>query len=101
MDNYNELKQDGYQENIEIRLKNQKKIYSVEYFDGVRIDRESLPEGKHLYHTRHADNGNMADPVTIRKEGMPVVVNFCGSIVSDEPINVYDDEVKLMYVNYV
>lgn len=100
MENYNEIKKSGYQDTLEIRLKYQRKFHVVEYFDGVRINPETLPEGKHLYHTRHSDT-DISRPLTIRKEGTPVIVNFCGSIVTDEAINVYEDEVKLTYVSWL
>lgn len=99
--NYIDLKNEGYQDNLEIRVRYQRRLHNVEYFDGVRVT--NVPDGKHVYHTRHADNGDMAHPVTIAKEGKPVLVNFCGSIVSDEPIDIKnaDGEEKLALVSWI
>ena len=96
---YKELKNEGYPDNLEIRVKYQRRFHNVEYFDGVRVT--NVPEGKHVYHTRHADNGDMAHPVTIAREGKIIIVNFCGSIVSDEPINIKGEEEKLTYVSWI
>lgn len=95
---YKELKEKNYEDVLEIRVKYQRQTNEVEYFDGARINPESVPEGKHLYWTRHSDNGDMAHPVTISPK--PIIVNFCGCIVSDKPLNVAD-EVKLTYVSWI
>ena len=84
---------------LEIRLKRQRDFHVVEYFDGVRINPESLPTGKHMYHTRHSDT-DISQPVTIAPEGQVIVVNFCGTIVTDIPLNV-KEETKLMYVSWL
>lgn len=84
---------------IKIRIKRQKDYHTVEYFDGVRIDPSSLPENKHLYHTRHSDT-DISIPVSIAPEGTVIVVNFCGSIVSDEPLDI-KEEIKLMFVSWL
>lgn len=84
-------------DNLEIRLKHQKEFHLVKYFDGIRVDAKTLSEGEHLYHTRHSDT-DLSQPVTIAPEGVSIIVNFCGSIVSDKPLNV-KEETKLMYVS--
>ena len=80
-------------------MKRQKDIHKVEYFDGIRIDPQSLPKGKHMYHTRHSDN-DISQPVTIAPEGTAVIVNFCGTIVTDQPLEV-GEETKLMFVSWI
>lgn len=97
---YKEMLAEDYGCKLEIRIKRQKEHHEVEYFDGVRIDPESLPEGKHLYHTRHSDT-DISQPVTIAREGKVILVNFCGSIVTDKPLEVKEDEVKLMFVSWI
>ena len=87
-------------DHLVIRLKRQKEFHDVEFFDGMRIDPSTIPAGKHMYHTRHDDYGNICTPVAIAPEGTGIVVNFCGTIVTDEALNV-PDETKLMYVSWV
>lgn len=95
--NYSELQ--DYRSILEIRIKRQAEYHTVEYFDGVRLNPNTLPEGKHMYHTRHSDY-DMASPVAIAPEGTPVIVNFCGTIVTDEPLKV-TEEIKIMDVNWL
>lgn len=71
----------------------------VKFYDGVRVNANTLSEGEHLYHTRHSDD-DITQPVTIAPEGVPIIVNFCGSIVSDVPLNV-KEETKLMFVSWL
>lgn len=94
-DNYTQTRPDT----LEIRIKRQKDIHKVEYFDGIRIDPKSLPKGKHMYHTRHSDN-DVCQPVAIAPEGTAVIVNFCGTIVTDKPLEV-EEETKLMFVSWI
>lgn len=84
---------------LEIRMKRKKEVHLVEYFDGIRIDPSTVPEGKHLYHTRHSDT-DITSPVSIVPEGQAVIVNFCGSVVTDKPLEV-KQETKLMYVSWI
>ena len=84
---------------LEIRLKRQKKTYMVQFFDGMRIDPKTVPECLHVYHTRHSDT-DCSQPVTIAPEGVGILVNFCGTIVSEEKIEV-SEETKLMYVSWL
>ena len=49
-----------------------------EFFD-IRIDRNSIPEGKFFYEVRHADE-DWCFPCQV-KEG--ILVNFYGTLVSD------------------
>lgn len=81
-----------------IRLKYQRKYYHCEYYDGMRILSDSIPEGKHRYETRHPD-GDVSYPISVASEGSPVIVNFCGSIVSDIPIPI-GDEKRIMEILY-
>lgn len=52
-------------------------------FVADRLDRENLPENLYVYECRHADSGDMRTPATIENH---VKVNFCGTILSKEPI---------------
>ena len=97
--NYQELRGMSYKDILDIRLKRQKESHEVEYFDGIRLDPDTIPSGKHMYHTRHSDT-DMTEPRTIAPEGMSIMVNFCGTIVSDTPLDV-KEETKLMYVSWV
>lgn len=76
----------------------ERNFYRCEYYDGMRISHDSIPEGKHRYETRHSDN-DVTYPIAIAPEGRPVIVNFCGTIVSDYPIPV-DDEKRIMAIYY-
>ena len=80
-------------------FKYKRQSHEVEYFDGVRVDPASLPKGLHMYHTRHSDT-DMSQPVTIAPEGTPIIVNFCGTIVTKEDFAL-KDETKIMGVNWV
>ena len=59
------------------------KDYLVEWFVGIRIDPATIPEGKHLYQTRHAE-GDWGRPISITKGN--VLMNFCGSVVTSESL---------------
>ena len=97
---YKQKKETGYEDTLEIRLKYQRDFHVVEFFDGVRLNDETIPEGKYAYQTRHSDT-DWARPVTIVPLGKKVLVNFCGTIVSDQPLNVRGDEDKLTYVSWL
>ena len=97
---YNQQKHEGYEDLLEITLDGEDKPHIVEFFDGVRLDPKTIPSGKHLYHTRHDDYGNWSEPVTIAPEGSQIMVNFCGSIVSDEEI-ILDDETDIEDLNFL
>ena len=85
---------------LEVRLKYQREIHTVEYYDGIRLTEESVPSGKYAYQTRHSDT-DMAQPVTIAPLGKKIIVNFCGTIVSDKPLNVRGDEDRLTFVSWI
>ena len=53
----------------------------------ARIDRASVPDGLHLYELRHADE-DWCDPVQI---GKGILVNFYGTVLSREPIELGTD----------
>ena len=74
--------------NITLSLANGKTIKG-KFFDGERIDPATLPEGKFRYQTRHDDDSNWADPVTIR-QGM-IMVNFCGTVISDTNLDLKEE----------
>lgn len=97
MDKYNELKEDGFIENADIRIRHKDGVKEVEWCDGVRLDMESIPQGKHAYQTRHADNGDWCTPVSIMPEGVNISVNFCGTIISDEDFEL-KEETDIMFL---
>ena len=99
MENYSDLKKRKYVDTLEIRLKYQKDCHVIEFFDGVRVNPDSIPEGKHMYHTRHADN-DWSQPVAIAPEGKSIIVNFCGTIVTDQKFDLRE-ETKIMYVSWL
>lgn len=84
---------------LEIRLRRQKDFCKVEYFDGIRLNPDTLPDGKHMYHTRHSED-DISQPVAIAKEGTSVIVNYCGTIVTDKPLKV-EEETRLMFVSWL
>lgn len=101
IEDYKKLKDEGTLVNtLEIRLKYQRKVHTVEYFDGIRIQDETVPEGRYAYQTRHSDT-DWSQPVTIAPLGKKILVNFCGTIVSDQPLNVRGDEDRLTYVSWI
>lgn len=85
-------------QNVFIRLKRDRKFYFCEYYDGMRLMRDSIPNGKYMYQTRHSDS-DICHPVSIAPLGQNVIVNFCGTIVSDMPIAL-DAETKIMVIHY-
>jgi len=58
-------------------------------FTSDRLDREKLPENLYVYECRHADSGDMRTPATIENH---VKVNFCGTMLSKEPIGLTKSE---------
>ena len=54
-----------------IRLPGSDEMVKGELFDGIRIDPESVPSGKHLYWMRHED-GDVCIPVSISPESILV-----------------------------
>ncbi|MCI8287392.1 MAG: hypothetical protein HFH89_07025 [Lachnospiraceae bacterium] len=56
-------------------------------FLDLRIDRDTVPKGLHLYEVRHGDD-KWSDPVQIAKG---IVVNHFGSIITREPIDLPED----------
>ena len=51
-------------------------------FTDIRVDRETVPQGKYMYEIRHSDE-DWGLPVSV---GPGVLVNFFGTVVSDEPL---------------
>ena len=95
---YNDAKGHNEYPYVYIRLKNERKYYRCEYYDGMRLLFDSVPKDKHRYETRHPDN-DVSYPIAIAPEGKTVVVNFCGTIVSDIPIAI-NEEKKVMVILY-
>ena len=97
---YTLLKESGFIDKIEIRLRGKEGVKVVEWLEGIRLNKEKLPEGKHLYETRHADDGDWCTPVSIVPEDCVCRVNFCGTIVSDEELDV-KEETAMMVLGYL
>lgn len=95
---YSEARKQESQLFVYIRLKHERKYYRCEYYDGMRILFDSIPVGKHRYETRHSDY-DLSQPVAIAPESKPVLVNFCGTIVSDIPIDI-NEEQQVMAIYY-
>ena len=53
------------------------------WFADERVDRETIPEGYHMYEVRHDDN-SWGYPVEI---GEWIMVNFYGTLLAKEPFN--------------
>ena len=51
--------------------------------------------GFHTYETRHGDDGDWVTPVSIKKEGIRVSVNFCAVVITTEEIPFPDDVIEL------
>ena len=98
--NYKQQIEDGMSEKLEIHVVGEKENRIVEFFDGIRLDPASIPEGKHMYHTRHNDDGDWSTPVTVQVEERGIMVNFCGSIVTDEPINI-TEETEIDFCSFI
>lgn len=67
---------------IELINDDTKEHYIGEYID-MRINRDTIPEGKYAYNCRH-DDGDWVTPVTIEKGR--ILVNFAGTLIVDKPI---------------
>lgn len=72
------------------------KDYIVEWFYGIRLDPATIPEGKHLYKTRNAED-DWGRPISITKDD--VLVNFCGSVVTTEDLGI-TEETDITDVNF-
>lgn len=83
-------------EKITLTLSDGREI-SGEFFDGMRIEPQTIPSGKSWYQTRHDDDGNWSDPVTIVRGR--IIVNFCGTLISDADIDLRK-ETEIVNVNY-
>lgn len=69
-------------------------VYGIECeFSNMRIDRDSIPEGKCLYEVAGDDEGGM-EPVRIK---LGILVNFFGTLISDVPLPLGKDGVLWTY----
>ena len=59
-----------------------------EYID-MRIDRDSVPEGKHQYEVA-GDDDSGGDPVRVKSA---ILVNFFGTLICDKPLPIGNDGV--------
>ena len=58
-------------------------------FSGMRIDRNTVPEGKYQYEVAEDDDSG-GDPARV-KQG--ILVNFFGTLICSEPLPIGDDGV--------
>ena len=84
--NYND--ELDYAEQMDIQLSGSDEWISGELFDGMRLEPDSIPTGKHLYWMRH-DEGDMGTPVSISPS--PILVDFYGSFVTDEELPISEE----------
>jgi hypothetical protein len=84
---------------IDFRFRWKKEHHEVEFFDWIRVNPDTIPKGKHMYHTRHRDN-DWSSPVTIAPEGKSILVNFCGTIVTDKKFDI-KEETKIIDVGWL
>ena len=68
--------------------------YKGEFID-LRIDPKTIPKGKHWYHCRHDDNGDWCTPVSIE---MKVLVNFCGTLITNGKLKFPDPNDKYIAI---
>ena len=94
-----DLAEKGYKSKIEIRLKGMRGLREVEFYDGIRVSIDTIPSGKHMYHTRHSES-DWSTPISIAPEGRPIMVNFCGTIVTDVPFDI-KEETDVKDVNWI
>lgn len=86
-------------ENVElmgIKLSGSDEMVKGELFDGIRIDPESVPSGKHLYWMRHEDV-DFCVPVSISPKS--ILVNFYGSFVADQRLPIVE-ETNITYYGF-
>lgn len=57
-------------------------------FSDLRIDRDTVPKEKYIYEI--ADDDSDGEPARIRPR---ILVNFFGTLISDEPLDFEDDDV--------
>ena len=69
--------------------------YKGEFID-LRIDPATIPKDKYVYHCRHDDDGDWCTPVTIEKR---VIVNFCGTLITETEIN-FNEETYIPIEDY-
>ncbi|MDE5695884.1 MAG: hypothetical protein K2I96_00495 [Lachnospiraceae bacterium] len=58
-------------------------------FSDIRIDRSTVPEGKYQYEVA-GDDDSGGDPARIKRG---IMVNFFGTLISDQPLPVENDGV--------
>lgn len=75
--------------NISLKNDDTGEIYKGEFID-MRLQMNTIPEGKFAYNCRHDDDGNWVDPVTIEKGG--VMVNFAGVLIVENEIEFPEDK---------
>lgn len=91
--NYYDKRKYGYDMTLEAEDGTE---YRGEFID-LRIDPATIPEGKYWYHLRHGDDGDWTAPVTIENR---VIVNFCGTFITDEPIEIPNGYIPIEDYSY-
>ena len=66
-------------------------LESPALFVDVRIDRDTVPPGLHMYETRHAEN-DFTEPVQVMNG---VIINFHGTLLTTEPLEIPMDGIDL------
>lgn len=58
-------------------------------FNDMRIDRDTIPEGRYLYEVA-GDDDSGGEPVRVK---VKILVNFFGTLICDDPLPLGDDGV--------
>lgn len=68
---------------VELQNDETGEVYEGEYID-IRLEMDTIPDGKFAYNCRHNDDGDWISPVTIEKGN--VMVNFAGVFITDKEL---------------
>lgn len=67
-------------------------------FSDMRVDRNTVPKGKYQYEVA-GDGGSGGEPARVQRG---IMVNFFGTLISDEPLPIGDDGILwLMHGDFV
>ena len=85
--NYNEIcENENYRTNLALKVRGKRGEWiDCEAYESVYFEEGSLPDGKHSYYCRHADN-NWSKIIGVKRD-KGLTVNFWGSIVTDTHID--------------
>lgn len=100
MGKYVELKNSNFIDIVSFKIRHIDGVKQLEWCEGAVIDNDTIPKGKHVYQTKHGDNGDWSKPITILPEGENAVVNYCGTIISDEELPISEETpIKIIIKN--